>query len=479
MACFDEQQFRSYTALKLTHALSVEAPLTTECLLSGASARFVCSRFGDEADENSLLALNTLRDARQRRGSFCKSGNGWNADVSRAASIATAALNRWHFGSVSADLVLSRELARASTLSPSTTICCLHDSALRLRSNSDEQKSLRCVLSTLGNCGRRRAANSNMNPHEAWLCDRLASEDLSTVESANLTSYASLLFSSALGELEAPLSWEVFLEKILPRALKNPASYSACLRLGDMCCALSAAIAVENGPFDFDCADTICILLKKNFEARMNFESRTRAFLNCTAVLESLVVADPHISEKSIWKKVMLEREYSWADALWCWCRGSGGNDDAHVWMEAVDAVLQSSGPALCVSLCEVVIVTCCVSPARLFRAEGQGECLDGRLVIVRLFVDRLLSQINSAPYSEAEMELLWIAAIARQLPLLSHPEYSRLRSDLFTHISDLVISNDESPSSLHVRASVLLSGLRDDRASDLSARLGVSACAQ
>lgn len=452
MTCYSEEQLRSYSALKLTRALSVEAPLTTACLLSGVSARFVCSRFGDEADENSLVALNTLRDARQRRGSYCESGKGGKADVIKAARMATAALNRWRSGSVDADLVLARELARASTLSPSTVISCFHDSALRLRSRSDDQKFLRCVLSMLGNCGRRRAANSRLNAHEEWLCGRLASEDLCIVESAYLASYASLLLSSSHGELEPPLSWEFCLEKILPRALKNPVSDSACLRLVEMCCSIPVAIGIADGPFSFECADAICVLLEKIHEARLKFKCRTRAFLNHTAVLERLATV-AHLSEKKIWKETVFEREGSWADALWLWCRGHGSNDDAHIWMEAVDAVLQATGPASCLGLCEVVIVTCCASPALLFEAGSRV----GRLATVGIFLDKALQLINSAPYTGAELEVLWIAAIARQLPRMSNPEYSRLQTDLFVHVLANVVSNYGSPSALRARVSVLL----------------------
>lgn len=444
---------KSYADQKLTRALSVESTLSTACLVSGKDARLICTLFGDEADGDSLLALNAIRDARQRQGRYNENGRGIEEDSNKAASIATSALNRWRSGSADADKVISLALARASILCPVTSLSCLHDAALRLRSSTDDEKSLRRVLMTLGNCGRRRAPDSNLNAHEEWLCGRLTSKDISTVEAVNVASYASLLFSPLSEELEAPLSWEACLQSVLPRALNNGASFSACLHLADVCCAM---LTTAEGPFSFECADTIRCLLENQLDARLSFGCRNRSFFKCAAVLERLVTNAAQMPGIDLWGKLVAARECSWVQALWLWFRGHGSDHDADIWIEGCDSLLQpTTGTALCVVQCEVVITICCASPLPLFRAEKHV----GRLGVVRLFVDKIIKQIIGAPDPGVNLQL-WITAIARQLPRMSPREYLRLRSGLFAHVFNDLDVCDGSEFAVHARVSSLLGQL-------------------
>lgn len=454
-----------YADCKLSSALSVKMPLSTECLGTGASARLVLTRFPDETSALSLVTLNAVRDAAQHP--VKSSDSAQHTSSQQANSIATSALNRWRTGSGEADRVLGVELARAATLCHSTALSCLHDAALRLHLRRDNQKALRAIAGMLGNCGRLRFQDSNLNVHEDWLSRQLASGTKSAVEAAKVVSYASTLLAPASGELEPPLSWRVCLQIVLPHALILRRSLAACLRLAEMCCAKMESTRSASCA---GCGSTVLALFEQQSEARRTFQCRNSIFVRSATVIESLASRTARSPNGDMWTRTVLERDCPWTQALWLWCRGHGSMSDSDVWKEgASKGLMDLRGSALHVATCEHVIGAFCASPITLY---GMGP-LNRRLSVVRSFVDELVEQAHAGSSSVDDLELVWTFAIARQLPLLSTPEYTLLRSALFpSFLRDFGTNENHRLFDFQIRVHSLLFCLANTKVSDHGASM-------
>lgn len=395
-------------------------------VLSAQEDMFLAARlFPNGVRANALSVLNAVRDAEWLSEKCCEDPASRVLKSERANKMTVAALNKVRVTSCTTVDSLSLSLARAAAVCPRTLVSCVLSSCLHRRAESPERSSLRKALASLGNCATMHLGGSPLNLCEEWVLAELDSETSKTRpgHAQNVTGFLLQLLTRAPMEVRSPVDWGRCVLIICARLLDArvgdvdaAAFFATCIRW------LAPGEKVRLG--DVDCLPIFSALLRWIRHSRKQMKAGTLVFDDVLDCLEWLSSRISDASRLGLFQGLLLDADVTWAEILWFWCRGYGGDEDATLWQASLSRYIENSAGvwsadySQSIAVCECLTIAASQCPRDIF-CEGL-RLQQPRQRAVWEFISHLMEE-----NLHGTDELEWSVVFARQIPVLSSEEHA------------------------------------------------------